>query len=75
MLFYIVSYVLNKIILFKGEHKMNKNLNQGKPNTKVSEKKISWMDLSEEEILKVTDVSVCMYGKQDNSISFDSSAE
>lgn len=54
---------------------MNKNLNQGKPNTKVSEKKISWMDLSEEEILKVTDVSVCMYGKQDNSISFDSSAE
>ncbi len=27
---------------------------------------LSWVDLSEEELLDITDISVCMYGKQDN---------
>lgn len=35
-----------------------------KVKEKEKEKNIPWMDLSEEEILKITDVSVCMYGKQ-----------
>lgn len=30
------------------------------------EKKLSWIDLSEEEVLDITDVSVCMYGMQDD---------
>lgn len=30
----------------------------------IYDKNISWVDLSEEEILKITDISVCMYGKQ-----------
>ena len=30
-------------------------------------KSISWLDLSAEELLKVTDVSVCMYGKQSSA--------
>lgn len=37
-----------------------------KANVKKEEKKLSWVELSEEEVLKVTDVSVCMYGKQDS---------
>ncbi len=42
---------------------MEKKLNVQR-NAKAREKKISWIDLSEEEILKVTDVAVCMYSKQ-----------
>lgn len=30
-------------------------------------KPISWIDLSEEEIIQLSDVAVCMYGKQGSS--------
>lgn len=31
-----------------------------------NEKKVSWLDLSEKELKKLTDVTVCMYGLQDD---------
>ena len=31
----------------------------------TDKKKLSWLDLDEEELLKLTDVSVCMYKEQD----------
>ena len=41
---------------------MESKFNLAKQDTNKSE--ITWLDLSEEELIKLTDVSVCMYGQQ-----------
>lgn len=42
---------------------MGKDTNKNTAERK-EKKMISWLDLSEDELMKLTDVSVCMYKKQ-----------
>lgn len=34
-------------------------------NNKIQRGSLSWVDLSDEELVKVTDTTVCMYGVQE----------
>lgn len=46
--------------------KLNKQKTE--ENTMEKETKtLSWLEMTEEELEKVTDISVCMYGRQGNS--------
>lgn len=50
-------------------NKANEQIFNGKDNDlgTTERKKLSWLELDESELLKLTDVSVCMYKAQQSS--------